>query len=79
MSWTYYVSWLYSFNSLRKHLSRNSLLFVILIFVKIKKICVFKGVGRGGSEGLSDQPFFEEFCTFLLKLIEMGQKLCCHI
>ena len=43
MTWTNYVSWLHSFNSLRMHLSRDLLLLDILIFVEIKEeiiICV---------------------------------------
>ena len=45
--WTYHVSWLHSFNSLRMHLSKNcyyliySVGLIILNFVKIEKeICV---------------------------------------
>ena len=37
MTWTYYVSWLHSFNSLRINSSKDLLLSDILIFVKIKK------------------------------------------
>ena len=37
ISWTYYVSWLHIFNSLRVHLSRKMLLLDKLIFAKIKK------------------------------------------
>ena len=57
MTWTYYVSRLHSFNTLRIHLSRNLLLLDILIFVKYYKGRHFSCIKRLGRDENNENLF----------------------